>query len=37
MVVFGENAEEMMEIDGWAGWIFVVHTFSIILELEALT
>lgn len=25
MVVFGENAEEMVEIEGWAGWIFVVH------------
>lgn len=38
MVVFGENAEEMMEVEGWAGWIFVVHAFSIILtQLEALT
>lgn len=37
-MVFGENAEEMMEIEGWAGWIFVVGTFSIILtQLEALT
>lgn len=31
------KCEEMMEIEGWAGWIFVVHTFSIILtQLEAL-
>jgi len=39
MVVFGEDAEEMIEeIEHLARCIFVVHTFSIILtQLEALT